>query len=99
MSKLELVNTTAFYLSAADRQHPDVDCGLVSFCCVKHEQRCEHNRVPFDMHLLLPLLAAIFFAIGSMVSKRAYYEGARVVHVVLVNNGLLAILFLPPLSV
>jgi len=95
MSKLELVNTTAFYLSAADRQHPDVDCGLVSFCCVKHEQRFEHNRVPFDMHLLLPLLAAIFFAIGSMVFKRAYDEGAGVVHAVVVNNVLLAIVFLP----
>jgi len=47
------------------------------------------------MHLLLPLLAAIFFALGSMVFKRAYDEGAGVVHAVVVNNVLLAILFLP----
>src|SRR5437899_156834 len=25
--------------------------GLVSFCCVEHEQRFEHTRVPCDMHL------------------------------------------------
>jgi drug/metabolite transporter (DMT)-like permease len=47
------------------------------------------------MHLLLPLLAAIFFALGSMVFKRAYEEGAGVVHAVVVNNILLAVVFLP----
>jgi drug/metabolite transporter (DMT)-like permease len=47
------------------------------------------------MHLLLPLLAAILFALGSMVFKRAYDEGAGVVHAVVVNNILLAIVFLP----
>jgi drug/metabolite transporter (DMT)-like permease len=47
------------------------------------------------MHLLLPLLAAIFFALGSMVFKRAFDEGAGVVHAVVVNNVLLAIVFLP----
>jgi len=47
------------------------------------------------MYLLLPLLAAIVFAFGSMVFKRAYDEGAGVVHAVVVNNVLLAILFLP----
>src|SRR5437867_3218514 len=69
--------------------------GLVSLCRVEHEQRFEHNRAPFDMHLLLPLLAAIFFALGSMVFKRAYDEGAGVVHAVVVNNVLLAVVFLP----
>src|SRR5882672_8320312 len=62
---------------------------------VEHEQRFQHNRGPFDMYLLLPLLAAIVFALGSMVFKRAYDEGAGVVHAVVVNNVLLAILFLP----
>ena|GEM_PF-145734 len=47
------------------------------------------------MYLLLPLLAAIVFAMGSMVFKRAYEEGAGVVHAVVVNNFLLAIVFLP----
>jgi drug/metabolite transporter (DMT)-like permease len=47
------------------------------------------------MYLLLPLLAAIVFALGSMVYKRAYDEGAGVVHAVVVNNVLLALLFLP----
>ncbi len=47
------------------------------------------------MYLLLSLLAAIFFALGSMVFKRAYDEGAGVVHAVVVNNVLLAIVFLP----
>jgi len=47
------------------------------------------------MHLLLPLLAAIFFALGSMVFKRAYDEGAGVIHAVVVNNVLLAVVFLP----
>src|SRR5258708_14416612 len=70
--------------------------GLIgSFCCVEHEQRFEHTRGPFDMYLLLPLLAAIVFALGSMVCKRAYDEGAGVVHAVVVNNVVLAIVFLP----
>jgi drug/metabolite transporter (DMT)-like permease len=47
------------------------------------------------MYLLLPLLAALAFALGSMVFKRAYDEGAGVVHAVVVNNVLLAIVFLP----
>ena len=47
------------------------------------------------MYLLLPLLAAIVFALGSMVFKRAYDEGAGVVHAVVVNNVLLGIVFLP----
>src|SRR5437016_2261327 len=47
------------------------------------------------MYLVLPLLAAIVFALGSMVFKRAYEEGAGVAHAVVVNNILLAILFLP----
>jgi drug/metabolite transporter (DMT)-like permease len=47
------------------------------------------------MYLLLPLFAAILFALGSMVYKRAYDEGAGVIHAVVVNNVLLAIFFLP----
>ena len=47
------------------------------------------------MYLLLPLLAAMVFALGAMVFKRAYEEGAGVVHAVVVNNVLLAIVFLP----
>lgn len=47
------------------------------------------------MHLLLPLLAAIVFALGSMVFKRAYAEGAGVAHAVVVNNVLVGLLFVP----
>ncbi len=47
------------------------------------------------MHLLLPLIAAVAFAFGSIVFKRAFREGAGVVHAVVVNNVALGILFLP----
>lgn len=47
------------------------------------------------MHLLLPLIAAIVFALGSMVYKRAYAEGAGVAHMLVVNNVALSLLFLP----
>lgn len=47
------------------------------------------------MYLLLPLLAAIVFAFGSMVFKRAYQEGGGVIHAVVVNNLLVALVFLP----
>ena len=47
------------------------------------------------MYLLLPLLAAIVFALGSMVFKRAFQEGAGVAHALVVNNVLLGIVFLP----
>jgi drug/metabolite transporter (DMT)-like permease len=50
------------------------------------------------MYLLLPLLAAVAFALGSIVFKRAYAEGAGVVHALVVNNVLLGIVFLPLLS-
>ena len=58
------------------------------------EKSCGGNA-DSAVHLLLPLLAAIFFALGSMVFKRAYEEGAGVVHAVVVNNILLAVVFLP----
>jgi hypothetical protein len=45
--------------------------------------------------LLLTLRAAIVFALGSMVFERAHEEGAGVVHAVVVNNVLLAVVFLP----
>ncbi len=47
------------------------------------------------MYLLLPFLAAISFAFGSLIYKRAYAEGAGVVHAVVVNNVVLGLLFLP----
>lgn len=50
------------------------------------------------MSSLLPLLAAVAFAIGSMVYKRAFQEGAGLAHVAVLNNVLLAILFLPLLA-
>ncbi len=51
------------------------------------------------MHLLLALGAAITFAFGSMVTKRAFREGAGVVHALVVNNALLGLVFLPLLAV
>lgn len=50
------------------------------------------------MYLLLPLLAAIAFAFGSMVYKRAFEEGAGIAHAVVFNNVVLGILFLPLLA-
>lgn len=50
------------------------------------------------MYLLLPLLAAIAFAFGSMVYKRAFLEGAGVAHLAVVNNVILGVLFLPLLA-
>jgi drug/metabolite transporter (DMT)-like permease len=47
------------------------------------------------IHLFLPLLAAISFALGSLVYKRAFAEGAGVAHAVVVNNVVLGIVFLP----
>jgi drug/metabolite transporter (DMT)-like permease len=47
------------------------------------------------MYLLLALLAAVVFALGSVVFKRAYAEGAGVVHALVVNNVALGIVFLP----
>lgn len=47
------------------------------------------------MHLILPLIAAIAFAAGSMVFKRAFAEGASLSHAVVVNNVVLGLLFLP----
>ena len=42
--------------------------------------------------------AAIAFAVGSMVYKRAFMEGAGLVHVTVVNNAILALVFLPLLA-
>jgi len=50
------------------------------------------------MHLLLPLLAAIAFAAGSLVYKRALSEGATLAHAVVVNNVVLGLAFLPLLA-
>lgn len=50
------------------------------------------------MYLLLPLLAALSFALGSMVYKRAYQEGAGLAHLAVVNNVILGLVFLPLLS-
>jgi drug/metabolite transporter (DMT)-like permease len=50
------------------------------------------------MHLLLPLLAAIAFAAGSLVYKRALSEGATLAHAVVVNNVVLGFAFLPLLA-
>ncbi|HAB16975.1 MAG TPA: DMT family transporter [Verrucomicrobiota bacterium] len=51
------------------------------------------------MHLLLPLFAAVVFALGSMVYKRAFTEGAGVVHALVVNNLVLGLIFLPLLAI
>lgn len=50
------------------------------------------------MYLLLPLLAALAFALGAMVFKRAYQEGAGLAHLAVVNNVILGIVFLPLLA-
>ena len=47
------------------------------------------------MYLLLPLLAALAFALGAMVYKRAYQEGAGLAHLAVVNNVILGLVFLP----
>src|SRR5438477_5615640 len=50
------------------------------------------------MYLLWPLVAALVFALGSMVYKRAYLEGASVAHTAILNNVMLGIVFLPLLA-
>lgn len=50
------------------------------------------------MYLLLPLLAALAFALGAMVYKRAYQEGAGLAHLAVVNNVILGVIFLPLLG-
>lgn len=50
------------------------------------------------MQLILPLVAALVFATGALVFKRAYAAGAGVVHAVVVNNVILALLFVPTLA-
>jgi drug/metabolite transporter (DMT)-like permease len=50
------------------------------------------------MYLFLALIAAIAFASGSMVFKRAFAEGATTAHLAVVNNVILAALFLPLLA-
>src|SRR5437870_2701575 len=50
------------------------------------------------MYLIWPLVAALAFALGSMVYKRAYVEGAGLVHTAILNNVLLGIIFLPLLA-
>ncbi len=47
------------------------------------------------MYLIWPLVAALAFALGSMVYKRAYLEGAGVAHTAILNNVILGIIFLP----
>jgi drug/metabolite transporter (DMT)-like permease len=51
------------------------------------------------MYLFLPLLAALAFALGALVYKRAYQEGAGLVHLAVVNNVILGLMFLPLLAV
>lgn len=50
------------------------------------------------MYLLIPCVAGIAFALGSMVFKRAFAEGATVAHALVVNNVLLGLVFLPLLG-
>lgn len=50
------------------------------------------------MNILLPLLAAVAFALGSMVFKRAFQEGAGLAHLAVLNNVILGVLFLPLLA-
>src|SRR5437773_1389011 len=50
------------------------------------------------MYLIWPLVAALVFAFGSMVYKRAYVAGAGVAHTAILNNVVLGIIFLPLLA-
>src|SRR5436189_5177842 len=50
------------------------------------------------MYLISPLVAALAFALGSMVYKRAYAEGATVAHTAILNNVVIGIIFLPLLA-
>lgn len=47
------------------------------------------------LYLLVPLMAAVAFAVGSLVYKRAFAEGAGIAHAVILNNAALAVAFLP----
>lgn len=47
------------------------------------------------MHVLIPLIAAFIFALGSIFTKRAYAEGARIPHAFFLNCLLLGIVFQP----
>lgn len=47
------------------------------------------------MYLLLPFVAAVAFAAGSLAFKRAFQEGASLAHALVVNNIALGIAFLP----
>lgn len=47
------------------------------------------------LHLILGLMAAFIFAVGSMAFKRAFQEGATVNQVFIFNNLLLGVAFLP----
>lgn len=47
------------------------------------------------LYLLVPLVAAVAFAVGSLVYKRAFAEGAGIAHAVILNNVALAVAFLP----
>ena len=49
--------------------------------------------------LWVPLIAAVAFAAGSLMFKRAFAEGAGVAHAVIFNNIALAFVFLPLLAV
>lgn len=46
-------------------------------------------------YLWVPLVAAVAFAMGSLVFKRAFAEGAGIAHAVILNNIVLAVAFLP----
>src|SRR5256885_4258826 len=50
------------------------------------------------MYLIWPLIAALAFAFGSMIYKRAYAEGAGLAHTAILNNVMLGIVFLPLLA-
>ncbi len=50
------------------------------------------------MNVILPLLAAVAFALGSMVFKRAFKEGAGLAHLAVLNNVILGVVFLPLLA-
>ncbi|MBN8249213.1 MAG: DMT family transporter, partial [Verrucomicrobia bacterium] len=50
------------------------------------------------LHLLLPFLAAFVFALGNVLQKRAFHEGAGVLPVFVLNNVALGLAFLPMLA-
>jgi drug/metabolite transporter (DMT)-like permease len=95
-------DTTALYCEnpLRLRQLPGISSeGEFAHCGVVIPWSLGFGPRSLSMDTYLALLAAIVFALGSMVFKRAFEEGAGVVHAVAVNNLVLATVFLPLLAI